>query len=249
MALLARASITSAVLTLALSTLVACGGGDTSTSSSGAGSGTGGSGGQGGGTNPGTGGSGGSGGTDTTTSSTTTGAAGGTSTSTGIVNPGECKSLGDACTDCTFDQCKTQHCQCIENDSCFTLVVCLSFCTANDYACYQKCFTDNEAGIADAFLLADCALEPCGTVCPLDDFKKLDECQTCLLQSCDNEMNGCVADSECSLILECIQDCNPNDPECPKQCVADFPNGHGDLGPVQSCLEKSCATPCEHIKL
>lgn len=174
------------------------------------------------------------------TSASAGGASGTSSASTGAGRAG-CKGLGDACSDCAAMQCNAQYCACYGNPTCGQLVACVQNCPPGDMGCGQNCLTANEAGITDALLLSDCAAGGCMADCPTA--AKLTACEVCALQNCPQQMNKCVANPECTALIQCVEGCMGDD-FCNAGCAFDHGDGQTDAQAVQDCTKTPCANQC-----
>src|SRR6185503_3208324 len=96
--------------------------------------------------------------------------------------------FGDPCTECLSDACPATFCGCFQNSECIGLIQCNNGCQG-DPACTQDCFTQHQDGIADLYLLSDCAGTSCQNECPGND--PLDPCTKCILEDCEDEWNAC----------------------------------------------------------
>jgi hypothetical protein len=182
---------------------------------------------------PGTGGSL----TTSVTSTTSTSASSTTSTGTGVM----CPDTGTACTKCLSQACAPTYCSCYGNLDCSALFECWKTCSPGDTACAQSCESAHQDGISSAFLLSDCAASSCATDCP--GTEALPACQKCLFESCDVQMNACVANPECTALFTCAKACN-GDMTCVQQCATDHPNGVQDATKVNTCAKVSCTSVC-----
>jgi len=155
---------------------------------------------------------------------------------------GGCASLGDPCTDCLSSQCQAVYCNCLSNAQCGALVQCFGQCMMGDQACNQACLTAHEDGISDAYVLGDCS----GTVCmgSCKGGNSLKPCGLCLFTKCEPVMNQCLANPDCTALIQCLQACDGSDPTCPSTCAAQFPGGTTDAQAVGTCKNQSCASEC-----
>lgn len=205
------------------STSTTGGTGGSSTATTGGAGGAGGQGGQGG-----TGGQGGSGGQ---------GGQGG-----GPV----CQALSDDCTQCAFNACNDLYCACYGSNDCPALVNCLSPCAPDDDTCITACLSAHESSISTAFLLGNCTADPCASECP--GLTKLDPCAECLFTKCSAPMNKCLANTQCYLLIDCVQACqsDPDPPTCQQNCVVSHLGGAADANAVADCNDPAggCSEFC-----
>lgn len=68
------------------------------------------------------------------------------------------------------------------------------------------------------------------------------DCDTCLETNCKTEMDACMADTDCTKLLQCAGACA--DSACIQQCMTDNPNGATKFAPVATCAQTKCATEC-----
>lgn len=155
---------------------------------------------------------------------------------------GQCAPLGDACTACLSTTCEDLYCGCTGEPQCGALVDCLAACPSEDEACTQGCLTAHEAGISAGFLLNDCGARSCATECP--DSKAAPPCQICLFTSCADDLNRCLANPECSAIIQCIAECPSGDMLCQQGCGLAHTAGIPDARAVGTCSDASCAAQC-----
>ena len=174
----------------------------------------------------------GTGGAGSATSSIATSGAGG----------GTCQSLGDPCSDCSFDNCNALYCTCYADQDCAALVACFNACPPADLACQQTCMTAHPDNISLSFVLGSCSAGACASECP--GTQVLDTCSNCLFTSCDNAMNACISDPECSAILQCAQTCAASDSACVLACGMQHPSGQGPAFAVQACANQACTAEC-----
>ncbi len=162
---------------------------------------------------------------------------GGSSSDTG---EGLCPDLGDPCTQCEATMCPDEYCGCFDNGSCGLLAQCAAGCEIGDAECNQACWTMHPEGISDGALLTHCAATLCMPEC--GPFVPLTECQVCLYSECQDAMNVCVSNPECTALLECLDACE--NPGCENGCYALHPDGFADSGPVGECAQRACLTAC-----
>jgi hypothetical protein len=155
---------------------------------------------------------------------------------------GMCPSLGDACTACLSTTCEDLYCTCYGNPQCGALITCLDPCSPDDESCLQECLTAHRTGISDAFLLSDCGARGCATPCPGSEAATA--CEVCLFTSCADDMNRCLANSECSALIQCIADCTSGDDACSQRCALQHAAGIADAQEVGDCSSASCGAQC-----
>jgi hypothetical protein len=172
------------------------------------------------------------------------GGAGGSTSSTGDGGSGPmCVDFGDACTACERQACEDTFCECYGNTDCGLYAACTFECEAGDYECYQVCNTQHPAGITDAVLLNDCAADACPTECEGYPLIALTDCERCTYESCESQMNTCLANPDCTDLVFCLQDCGV-DMACQNGCYAEFPGGISDATPVGTCAQTNCQSAC-----
>ena len=222
-------------LSLCLSALVAffaaCGSDDEGGGSDNVGKST--ASGAGAGSSSGEGGSGAAGG-EPSSNSHGSGAAGSTTTSG---NGGGCVGLGDACSDCAVDACNALYCTCAANTDCTTLIACLDGCGGNQ-GCAQNCLSSTPNGISDAVLLNDCASGACGAQCPTT--QPLDACQKCAAQMCPQQLSACLANPDCTPLIDCASQCSPDDFICLGGCASDYGDGQDVAEALGDCVSGVC---------
>jgi hypothetical protein len=174
--------------------------------------------------------------TTSSATSTTVGSGGG-----GDGGAAACVDLGEPCTACELAACPDVYCGCYGNASCGLLASCVLACAPEDTACLQECATTYPDGITDGALLSHCAAVDCAVECP--GFVPLTDCQLCLYQGCEEEMNRCIANPSCSAALYCIADCE-GDTTCAYACLDQYPSGRSDATAVGLCSQAHCTGTC-----
>lgn len=172
--------------------------------------------------------------------SATTGPSGGP-TSSGAGGGQICQDLGDSCTECLSVDCPQAYCACYANAACFDLIECTNACNGSD-ACEQACMSAHQGGIADLYVLSDCAAEQCPNVC--EGGEDLEPCGECLAESCDDELNACLGQLECLALYDCLNGCEPIQITCQKQCYMDHGAGAMKLEDLFDCAEVECGGSC-----
>jgi hypothetical protein len=190
---------------------------------------------------PGSSGQGGDGATGAGPSSSGEGGSGASTTSSTSGNGGGCVGLGDACSDCAVESCNALYCTCAANSACTTLISCLDGC-GSDQNCSQGCLSATPAGIADAVLLNDCANGSCGSQCPTT--QPLDACQKCAAQNCPTQLSACLANPECTPLIECASNCSEDDFFCLSGCADDYGGGQDVAEDLGGCVEGPCNGLC-----
>lgn len=188
----------------------------------------------------------GSGAGGTTTSS---GQAGSGGASSGTSGPGSssgsggqiCPGFGDPCTECMSVSCSDAYCGCYDNSACFDFFGCLDGCNG-DQACNAQCAVDNGNGVADAYLLSDCAATTCNGSCAWG--QPIGDCGDCALVTCEAEWNTCFSDLECLYLWNCLDGCPQLDLECQQQCYADHGAGVPNLQSLLDCIVAGCGDVC-----
>lgn len=180
-----------------------------------------------------------------TTSVTGTGGAS-TSTGSGTGNSGAggtmtCADFGDPCTTCVSVACPAIYCAYVNNPECFPLSDCLNTC--NDDACTQACQTMYPGGIADLYLVSDCAGTSCHSECPGNE--PLDDCTKCVLDTCPEALNVCLAHPDCVALYECLTTCGDVDLTCQQGCYAQHGAGTMPLQTLLQCESMPCGAVCQ----
>lgn len=151
-----------------------------------------------------------------------------------------CSDVGDPCTICESTTCPAEYCGCYDNGSCLLLAQCVAGCAVDDTACAQACWTQYPDGISDGALLTHCAATLCAEAC--GRYVPLTPCQLCLYTECAEAMNVCIANPECTALLQCLDACEA--PGCENTCYIAHPDGLADSGPVGRCAQEACVTQC-----
>ena len=183
---------------------------------------------------------GGSGGSSSGSGASSSGSGASSSSSSGSGTGGAmgCAGLGDACSDCAFGACNALYCTCYDNPACGALVACAQTCAPGDTGCAQNCLTQNQAGISDALLLGNCAAGGCAADCPTATV--LSPCESCAFTNCEQQMNTCLANAECTALIECVQGCSDGDDICLAGCAIEHGDGQNDAEAVQNCVASPC---------
>lgn len=151
-----------------------------------------------------------------------------------------CADLGDPCTVCENAACPDEYCGCLDNTDCILMAQCTAGCAIDDPVCNQGCWSQYPDGISDGALLTHCAAVDCPAEC--GPYVPLTRCQECLYRDCPAEMNVCVANPDCTALLECLAACGA--PGCESSCYTAHPDGLADSGPVGKCGQDACTTEC-----
>ena len=71
-------------------------------------------------------------------------------------------------------------------------------------------------------------------------------CDTCLEQTCCEDVNACFTDSDCLALLDCILACPAGDAgaSCQNTCGGQHPNSINKIQLVDSCLQ-NCGSACQ----
>lgn len=84
--------------------------------------------------------------------------------------------------------------------------------------------------------------EDTGPACALGIDYGRSQCNTCMASSCCAEDNGCVADSQCTALLSCLNGCA--DQKCYTACENSYPQGATKLAAIESCMGGPCSADC-----
>jgi hypothetical protein len=152
-----------------------------------------------------------------------------------------CPDFGSDCTECLSTDCPAVYCECYNNPDCFALAACFDSCN-DDEGCNQLCMATHEGGIADLYLLSDCASTVCPFQCPGNNDLPL--CTECIFESCEDEMNACLAEAECLVLYNCLDACGNVDLGCQQDCYAAHGGGVPSLQKVLECMENLCPNEC-----
>jgi hypothetical protein len=110
--------------------------------------------------------------------------------------------------------------------------------------CLDGCYQKHAAGFSDASLLTDCAATTCQAACPGAN-QPLTPCNSCILQSCDKEMNACVGDGNCLQLYQCLTSCGQLDLTCQDNCYKKYPGSIMTLQALLQCTQNDCSNPCK----
>jgi len=151
-----------------------------------------------------------------------------------------CFDVGEPCSECEIVQCPEEYCHCFQSSDCVAVATCLLNCPPNDQACFQACWTANPDGISDAALVQHCGATICSASCA--GLVPLSACELCLAQTCESEMNACMAVAACTALLQCVEACTTE--TCQNDCINANPGGVALATVVFECGNQSCVTEC-----
>ncbi len=154
-----------------------------------------------------------------------------------------CVDFGDACSACEVSACEQSFCECYGNADCALYASCVLACDLTDGACLQDCNTQYPDGITDVVLLNDCAANACADECSEYPLLALTDCQQCTYESCEPQMNACLANPDCANVLFCVDEC-AGDMQCFEGCYAKYPGGLTDAAEVGACNKDNCLSTC-----
>jgi hypothetical protein len=137
--------------------------------------------------------------------------------------------------------CPEIWCGCSQNPECIALIQCSNGCNGDD-ACVQACMVAHEEGIADLYLLSDCAATVCNPVC--GGGQDITPCTECLAMDCEDELNACLGDPECLALYDCLDGCEPIDLACQQACYDAHGAGVPPLQDLLECAADQCAGEC-----
>jgi hypothetical protein len=184
-----------------------------------------------------------------TTGSGTSGTGAGTGTGAGSTGSGStgsgtvvCAGYGDPCTQCLSTQCAAAWCDCAGNAQCLALSQCFQSCGSN-MGCLEMCQAAQSGGIADLYLLGDCAASACEAQCPGNN--TLDPCTKCLLQDCTAVTTACLAQPECLELYQCLGSCGKFDLTCQEACYGKLGAGTANLQAMLECSQSACPDTCK----
>ncbi|MBI5532452.1 MAG: hypothetical protein HY898_07040 [Deltaproteobacteria bacterium] len=82
--------------------------------------------------------------------------------------------------------------------------------------------------------------------CPIQS--GMSQCDSCINSNCSGECQACEVDPECMAILDCMYQCDPNNQNCPNQCVAQHPGGQQEIMALlaqNGCIWSNCQNQCQ----
>lgn len=158
---------------------------------------------------------------------------------------------GDAtCDACLGASCCAPNAACVGNADCTALVTCMDAC--RDDACFGTCLSAHPTGAGLLDTLSSCVETSCSAACggpssppsgSACGFASGDAtCDTCLDTSCCGAANACLADADCTALLDCAEPCA--DDACFSACEAAHPTGATKLGALSTCATTTCGSAC-----
>jgi hypothetical protein len=155
---------------------------------------------------------------------------------------GSCQPLGDACTQCAFDDatCNPLYCGCLADPACAGYAQCVNGCGLGDEACHDVCEATYAAGYSSFYQMVDCMGSSCQGDC---GFGALPACFSCLASDCSSELDGCVGDAECNEYLDCVGGCTTPNPTCFVACYGAMTDTT-EADALGACLQTTCSGSC-----
>lgn len=71
-----------------------------------------------------------------------------------------------------------------------------------------------------------------------------DACTECLAWQCSDLYCGCYDNPTCGTLVECLQTCGPNNPDCTNGCLGQNSDGISDAFLVGDCSATTCLAEC-----
>jgi len=155
-----------------------------------------------------------------------------------------CSSFGDPCTSCLSTGCPERYCDCKDIPDCFGLFQCVGDCNG-DQTCVNDCYVTHAEGFSAASLLTDCAATTCPDACPGNQGNELTPCNTCMLTSCDGQMNTCIGTVRCLDLYQCLTDYPNLDLACQNGCYGTYPDAISPLQALLQCTSNNCGMECQ----
>ncbi|MDI3282005.1 hypothetical protein [Polyangium sp. 15x6] len=93
-------------------------------------------------------------------------------------------------------------------------------------------------GAADVYALSSCGGTACPNECPGSE--PLDPCSQCMVETCDDELNGCLANAACITLYNCLDGCGDLDLTCQQGCYQDHGAGVPKLELLLQCTQTNC---------
>lgn len=78
----------------------------------------------------------------------------------------------------------------------------------------------------------------CQVQCP--GTEPLDPCSQCMVETCGDELDACLAFAPCMNLYECLGNCGQLDLACQQKCYNNFGDGVPTLQTLLGCTEKKC---------
>jgi hypothetical protein len=142
-----------------------------------------------------------------------------------------------------FGMCNAEFCDCGATPECMAVNTCYMGCGPMDQACRIDCTNKHAAGMAELFLLANCAGTTCLASCP--GSMAPPACEVCLAQKCEPSLEKCYGNKECIALINCAQACAPGNMACPQACIAMHPMGAVDAQALNQCVQTNCSAMCK----
>jgi hypothetical protein len=156
------------------------------------------------------------------------------------------------CEACLEHTCCQSAIVCSNTDECIALQNCLQFCTPGDVPCVSGCQNLHTTGLPTYNIYVQCLQTNCAVPCQLADagancgtLVLSGACDVCVNQSCCSQAANCSNDPDCLTLGSCLQTCASNDTTCVANCQALAPNGTGIYSSLGTCIQNSCAAPCQ----
>jgi hypothetical protein len=181
---------------------------------------------------------------------------GATGTPKKVLSGGSGGSCGLASGDPTCDTCIDASCcaentACVSDADCAALVACGDAC--RDDACISACMSAHPSGATKLDTLSSCVQTSCSSACggpppggppgSACGFGSGDAtCDTCLDTNCCGDANACLADADCTALIDCAQSCA--DDACISACEAAHPGGTAKINALSTCADTTCGSAC-----
>ncbi|MBM4344668.1 MAG: hypothetical protein FJ100_14985 [Deltaproteobacteria bacterium] len=152
----------------------------------------------------------------------------------------KCSPKDQACMNgCSQTACGKESGACLKDPKCTKLSSCLQACDKAELptdptatACGKKCLDDAGDTAAKAFYAGQVCLGKKCIMCKKGD----QECQgMCASQLCIKQLAACLADTSCTLILDCFGKNKCKDQACAQTCMGKYPAGQATLMGFLQC--------------
>lgn len=86
----------------------------------------------------------------------------------------------------------------------------------------------------------------CDETCSWDtvDCEAAAMCETCITTNCASQVSACSGSMDCTMLIQCLEECPAGDETCASACAASYPGGVADLNALESCISTYCSEWC-----
>lgn len=150
--------------------------------------------------------------------------------------------MNNPCFECMYKDCSMAFCDCAAEPACTKMLPCMQQCPQGDQGCQQNCQQVNSLGLAEFLVMAECAGTTCLSSC--QGAEPVGACQLCLAQQCEQELESCYGNPECTAFVACAQACPQGNMNCINQCMTDHAGGVNQATQLRDCSVSGCPMVC-----